>query len=189
MNTDIEILKECARNLGMQVEKISNVLLDDPKFAIWTGSSIHKHHYGKGGLAKHTREVVQLCFANIQTLNLNLNLIEVFFAALFHDSGKMYDYEPSNPEMTEWANTLHKRTIYHVSRSGLIWSHASKLEPEIDVIYHDAVYHAILAHHCERDWGSPVSPYSKVAWLVHICDNLSARMDDCNKTDHLKIKE
>jgi len=43
---------------------------------------------------------------------------------------------------------------------------------------HDEVLHAILAHHNLREWGSPISPATRTAWLLHLCDSISARMDD-----------
>jgi 3'-5' exoribonuclease len=42
----------------------------------------------------------------------------------------------------------------------------------------DNVLHAILAHHGSREWGSPVVPLTKLAWMLHLCDGISARMDD-----------
>jgi 23S rRNA maturation-related 3'-5' exoribonuclease YhaM len=47
----------------------------------------------------------------------------------------------------------------------------------------DEVLHAILAHHGFQEFGSPVQPNSKVAWLLHLCDSISARMDDVDKMD------
>jgi 3'-5' exoribonuclease len=48
------------------------------------------------------------------------------------------------------------------------------------------VLHNILAHHGQRAWGSPVAPATKEAWILHLADNLSARLDDCDKHDILK---
>ena len=45
---------------------------------------------------------------------------------------------------------------------------------------HDEVLHAILSHHGRREYGSPVSPSTRIAWLLHLCDSISARMFDCN---------
>ena len=39
--------------------------------------------------------------------------------------------------------------------------------------------------HGQREWGSPVMPKSRVAWLLHLSDGISARMADCETTDHV----
>jgi 23S rRNA maturation-related 3'-5' exoribonuclease YhaM len=67
-----------------------------------------------------------------------------------------------------------------------MWTQASEKYPIIYDKYHERVCHAILAHHGTREWGSPIAPLSRVAWLVHLCDNLSARMYDAETLDIVK---
>lgn len=162
------------------VRQLASKVLENPKFRIWAGSCGEGAHHGyDGGLAEHTEEVVSLCFHNKRHMQLNdINEQELFLAALFHDVGKMWDYEKVDGK---WIGTDHKRNIHHISRSGIEWAIAS------DGLYPDdareRVLHAILAHHGSRAWGSPVAPKSQIAWLVHICDQLSARMNDWNTSD------
>lgn len=187
-------LKTHARGEGKDVLQVSDYLLGDNRFPYWSGSSIKgQHHYGKGGLIVHTLEVVRLCFASIHCLReYEVDTTELFLAALFHDAGKLYDYEPvvrgypDAPEYSEWVSTPHKRYIHHISRSALMWSEASKIVPSIQSKYHDSVLHAILAHHTSREAGSPVAPKSRVAWLITLCDNMSARMNDADTWDIIK---
>lgn len=164
---------------------IANTLLDTPEFKAWPGS-IDKHHAHPGGLAKHTWEVWSLCIDAMFRLALTtqVDVVEVYFAVLFHDAGKLYDYQREFPKT--WVKSSHCRNIHHVSRSALIWHDAIAPYPEAYNKYHDKVLHAILAHHGQRAWGSPVAPKSQVAWLVHLCDNLSARMNDWNLIDAAK---
>jgi 3'-5' exoribonuclease len=188
-----------ANNLG--VYDIASVVIADPRFELWSGSSKeHQHHYGKGGLVQHTCEVVDLCFINIAALQLNLDPKEVYLSALFHDCGKMWDYEPhledtSDPrghdpsykvDYNSWHGTEHKRLIHHVSRSVLVWNSACTNHSYMYGEYADAVTHNILAHHGHREWGSPVMPKTKAAWLLHLCDGISARMNDADKCDFVK---
>ena len=50
-----------ANNLG--VYDIASVVIADPRFELWSGSSKeHQHHYGKGGLIQHTYEVLNCVF-------------------------------------------------------------------------------------------------------------------------------
>lgn len=187
MNESTKELQSIAGDLG--VYDISATVLGDTRFDVWSGSSKpEQHHYGKHGLSIHTLEVVKMCFATIKTLNVDVDHTEVFLSALFHDCGKMYDYEPTDETYENWVGTSHKRQIHHISRSALIWSHASTFLSFSYIKYHDSVLHNILSHHGSRAAGSPVMPYTKAAWLLHLCDGLSARLNDCDKIDFLKLR-
>jgi 3'-5' exoribonuclease len=189
-------LTKWSQRFGPEVEQISKVVLENPKFATWWGGLKGQHHDFSGGLAKHTTEVVELCFNSVETLGLTtkINKKELFLSALFHDAGKMYDYQPRDigdcygPDMVA---APHKRTIHHITRSAIIWSHAVSEYPEFSDKYHDSVLHNILSHHGHREWGSPVAPKTQVAWLLHLCDGISARMNDCDRLDlvHGKPKD
>lgn len=183
MLTPTERLRSLAHLYG--VGKISNVILDDWRFSVWSGSSRRgQHHYGKGGLAIHVSEVVDLCILNNSSFSGNKRQPEdnVFLAALFHDAGKMYDYQPVGGEggpLTEWESAPHKKLVHHISRSALIWEAARISHGYLD--RSDEVLHAILSHHGRREWGSPVTPQTHLAWLLHISDMMSARMDDLGR--------
>lgn len=195
-----EYISCLAQNFGKDVLAVSNVVLTDPRFPHWSGSSkSNQHHYGESGLLVHTAEVIKLGFTSAKSLDIHtgkeFDELEWFFAALFHDTGKMYDYAPvqpspehNGPDYTEWKSTDHKRLIHHISRSGLIWSHAVEPHLKLKWKYHDKVLHAILAHHGQREWGSPVAPRSRIAWMPHLCDGISARMNDCNSLDYLSMR-
>lgn len=155
---------------------ISKFVLNEPRFALWSAASKpEQHHYGKGGLADHTLEVVELCLLNNEAYDRPLNTDSLVLAAVFHDAGKMWDYAPVDMACTEWQSTPHKNQIHHISRSALIWSDAvtrTQLFHRIE----DEVLHAILAHHGRKEWGSPVLPETRLAWLLHLCDHISAKM-------------
>lgn len=163
------------------VDGISNILIKNEKFGIWSGSSKpHRHHYGEGGLAKHTLEVIELC---IQTNTFYNNVVDnqhLILAALFHDSGKMFDY--IRLDNNEWVKTNHARKIHHITKSALIW-HDAVIETGLFKDVEEEITHAILSHHGLREWGSPVYPSTKLSWMVHLCDGISARINDCDKFD------
>ena len=162
---------------------IGNHLINNEKFTIWSGSSKpQQHHYGKGGLARHTLEVIELCLQTNKYYNNIVDNKQIILAALFHDSGKIYDYSPTNEEYTEWTGNIHKRKIHHISRSAIIW-HDAAVSCEVEKNIEEEITHAILSHHGLREWGSPVYPSTKLAWMIHLCDGISARIDDCDKFD------
>jgi 3'-5' exoribonuclease len=198
----IEYLRLTARKF--EVESLCEVILNDERFPIWSGSGKPmQHHYGKGGLAIHTAEVVKLCLANNESLGdfPMIDARQMFLAAFFHDVGKMWDYAPDdnpkleNPDYQNWVGTSHKRHIHHISRSALVWQESITAyckkylngKPKwLTDTYIDEVLHAILAHHGLRQWGSPVMPNTRLAWMLHLCDGISARMNDADKWDQTK---
>ncbi len=107
----------------------------------------------------------------------------LFLSALFHDFGKIWDYVPTPlTNRAHWQAAHHKRVIHHISRSGVEWTKAVTSLKECQSI-EDEVLHCILAHHGLREWGSPVFPWSREAWVLHLCDGLSARMNENGRID------
>lgn len=186
MHTSTLILIKQAKSLGTDVYNVASELLNDSRFDIWSGSSKpEQHHYGTNGLTIHTHEVMELAFSAKGNLKLDIDPIELYLSVLFHDSGKMFDYFTTNN--INFSSAPHKRLIHHISRSALIWHDASSNVPQIHDKYHDLVLHNILSHHGKREHGSPVMPKTKTAWLLHLCDSISARMNDCDRQDFVKI--
>ena len=180
-------LEEYANTSG--VRSTCSIVLDDPRFKIWSGSSKpFQHHYGDHGLLIHTAEVVKLCLKNndlYYTTPSKINERKLFLAALFHDAGKMWDYIKEDVANNPWTGTLHKRRIHHISRSNMVWCETA-IAHGLDNELKDDISHAILAHHSLREWGSPVGPHTKLAWMLHLCDGISARMNDAEKWDQVK---
>lgn len=196
MNKSVEELKRMTYDFDEWVGEIAEPLFEDERFHNWPASINGKHHYWSGGLAEHTLEVVKLCFSCFEITNnksySNIPYKEMLFlAALFHDSGKMYDYKEfwiekySEKPIKAWDyNKTHKSQIHHITRSALIWNEyangvLSNSLHEIKLI--DEVTHAILAHHGRKEWGSPVTPKTRLAYILHHCDSISARCEDCER--------
>ncbi len=175
MNAELAHLGIYAEDLG--VLDIANEVIKNEKFRIWSGSPHpDMHHYGNYGLLIHTAEVIHLCLSSIDTLDLRLKVDTrlMFLAALFHDFGKIEDYECVDGV---WQSTEHKYKIYHITKSYLLWNQAVA-KHGFDAKEADEISHAILAHHGRLEWKSPVTPRTKMAWILHLCDNMSARVCD-----------
>jgi 23S rRNA maturation-related 3'-5' exoribonuclease YhaM len=203
--TNVEKLSLMADSL--KVMPLARRVLENPKFPLWTAAAKpEQHHYGQGMLVQHTFEVCELCLKTneyFKTLGKGVDDGKLFLAALFHDSGKMWDYEPvvvtglyahclgvTPPvDYKDWQKTKHARQVYHITRSVMEWEEA-KSQASINTFdADDEVLHAIIAHHGRREWGSSTSPCTRMAWLLHLCDNLSARMDDCLRLDSMVAKK
>jgi len=181
-------LKLVAENLDCVA--LASKVLDDKNFRIWSGSH-HKlaHHYGDGGLLTHTFEVVTLAL-NTAQLYSDVHKIDnkqLFLSALYHDYGKLWDY--ARTADGEWVpQNNHRRKIHHISRSNVEWVvRAIAMGADADLI--DGVSHNILSHHGSREYGSPVAPYTREAWILHFADSMSARVDDCDRIDLVMINK
>jgi 23S rRNA maturation-related 3'-5' exoribonuclease YhaM len=191
-------IRHCSQGICMDVDfqRLVTEITDNPHFSEWWGALRGQHHDFDGGLAKHTWEVIQLCFKSREILGLKkeIDAKELFLSALYHDVGKMWDYM-RNPlcisveqlDVPRFIASPHKRLIHHISRSAIIWSNVC-VNTSLYEKYHDIVLHNILSHHGSREWGSPVAPNTRAAWLLHLCDGISARMDDCDRLDLVKGK-
>ena len=169
--TPLEVLINHVRHHNIYQE--TRHVLEDAAFSICSGSgSPTKHHYGDGGLVRHTLEVVGLCQSTSKTHSVDRRVL--YTSAIWHDYGKIFDYVKRSGV---WVEADHKRDIHHVSRSAIEFNkHAATCGLPQEFV--DAVTHCILAHHGLKEWGSPVQPKSKEAWLLHFCDGISARLDE-----------
>ena len=163
-------------------------ILYDGRFMEWSGSgSPDKHHYGRGGLLQHTYEVIKLAMGMCDSYDKFIDKRLVFIGALMHDVGKIRCYKCTSKETDSWEGTLHKSRVYHVVESALIWQQIADatLIPHLTEEDYDHITHIILAHHGCKEWGSPVRPQTKEAWIVHLADSASARLNDNLKSQNL----
>ncbi|MEF9951434.1 MAG: HD domain-containing protein [Clostridium sp.] len=134
------------------------------------GAEIH-HAYVRG-LAEHSVEVAKntIAFCNSR---YNIKKDIAIFMALFHDVGKIYELS----DFPENKYTDMGKLFGHISMGGNIVKEAiNRVEGfpkdmEIDII------HGILAHHGNKDMGSPVVPMTIEAIAVHNADKASAEIN------------
>lgn len=180
-NKSIDILELLPKNLDSNslYLKLAKEVVNYPFFQ-FCSASLSNHHYGTAGLQYHTWDVIRLCLANAAIVG-GANIKILYFAALFHDIGKTFDYYRLDGPSDSWSATIHKRKIHHISRSCFIFNsiiESEKYDGLFNVGEIDHILHIILSHHGQKEWGSPVQPQTKEAWILHLCDSLSARCDD-----------
>jgi 3'-5' exoribonuclease len=150
-------------------EKVCDKVLDDPRFSLFP-ASISKHHAWEGGLAEHTFQVVRGVI-DIAKVAPEINACTVVVAALWHDYGKVFDYEFLDGA---WVYAKHKVMVSHLSRSYSEFMQAtSDLSGDYCDQFRMEVGHCILAHHGQHEYGSPVLPQTREAWAVHLADMIS----------------
>ena len=189
MNKHIQHLQTVVSAWAHPLPELANKILSDARFAQWP-ATLDRHHGEPGGLARHTGEVYDIAVNTLHTMNCaeKIDLVTIYFAVLYHDIGKLHDFQlvtPNADGVQMYEKVAHDRLIHHINRSALMWSQDVRQYPEVDAQYHDAVLHCILSHHGRREWGSSVAPGSREAWLVHLADMMSARMDSYDKSSRL----
>jgi 3'-5' exoribonuclease len=159
-------------------------VLDNPRFVKCTASR-KQHQSYDGGLVVHTAEVLDMAFRMAKAHFVEVDHDVLITAVIFHDYAKIYDYRPSeaNAETgesprTPYAYTEHQKLIRHLSHSYAEFMLASE---GVDESLRDKIGHAILAHHGRQEWGSPVTPQTTEAHILHYADMMSAF---CSKSQY-----
>lgn len=133
------------------------------------------HHNYSGGLLEHTLEVVELC---IQALGVfpGLNRDLMVTGALLHDIGKIMELEIKVvPQYTSEG-----RLVGHiVLGTEMITMQINGMRQAGEAFPDELEWmlkHMILSHHGSLEFGSPVIPLFPEALLLHMMDNLDAKM-------------
>jgi 3'-5' exoribonuclease len=135
-------------------------------------AAVRNHHAYRHGLFEHSVVVAEVAAGvaeRLPTVDRDL----VIAGSLLHDIGKVVSYssDPFAPGFTD-AGRLHGEIVLgHDMVRGLIG--------EIDGFPDELssrLRHIIVAHHGEKEKGSPVVPMTREAIVVHFCDDMTARV-------------
>ena len=161
------------------IEKIDNMKLyqlvttlfeeNIEKLSIYPAASKNHHEY-VSGLAYHTYGMLKVGEAFCE-LYPSLNKDLLYAGITLHDLGKTI--ELSGPVVPEY--TVEGKLLGHISISNaMIKETADRLHIEGEEI--TLLQHMILSHHGKNEFGSPVLPQVKEAEILHLIDNIDARM-------------
>ena len=152
--------------VGQMLEKNSQ------RFLVWPAAT-SVHHNIKSGLLLHTANVVKNAY-NIAINYTDIDMDLVIAGAILHDIGKIYEYNEEG----------------QVSGEGKLFDHINiGTRMLFEEYYHgqDSVYsfserdiynlaHIILSHHGKLEWGSPRTPATQEAMIVHYADYIDTNM-------------
>jgi len=136
-----------------------------------------KHHDFIDGLLVHTLEVLFVADGLARSAGGGMvNRTVVAAAAVFHDLAKVHDYtigafDEKRKTFTQY--TEHHKLVGHLPASYRLFMERSA---GMDEEWRMDVSHAILAHHGRKDWGSPLEPVTREAWIVHLADMFSCKV-------------
>ena len=134
-------------------------------------ASIAGHHAALGGLLKHTTEVAVIARAITRVAGADQDL--VLAGVLLHDVGKLDAYRWDGA----FAYTDAGHLVGHVVLGALALERRlnEHTPPPCSGAERAVLHHLILAHHGRLEYGSPVTPMTLEAEVLHWADNASAK--------------
>ncbi len=129
------------------------------------------HHAWLGGLLEHVVTLVRVCRATAPFYpEVNPDLLVT--GAILHDIGKVRELHWG----TSFGYTLEGQMIGHISiAQGMLREKVGMLAPFPDKL-RVLIEHMILSHHGKYEFGSPKLPMTPEALLLHVLDDLEAKM-------------
>lgn len=128
------------------------------------------HHAFRSGLLEHTVSATRAARMLAEHYGVNADLVVA--GMLLHDMGKIWELEAGNSiEYTDDG-----RLLGHISMELLYVEKRIGELTEFPEETRRQLLHILLAHHGEYAYGSPRRPKTPEAMLVHMVDNLDARM-------------
>lgn len=169
-NAYVESIKneDCLRIIKYIVDNHYDAFVSYPAAA-------RNHHEFASGLLYHTISMCNIADM-LASYYSNVDRDMLITGAILHDIGKTI--ELSGPIATKY--TLEGKLIGHISiMVSEIRAAGEKLNIHSEVPF--LLQHMVLSHHGEKDFGSPVPPLTREAFLLHCIDDLDAKMITIDK--------
>ncbi|WP_026672505.1 3'-5' exoribonuclease YhaM [Alkalihalobacterium bogoriense] len=129
------------------------------------------HHEFVSGLAYHVVSMLDLAQA-ITKLYPSLDADLLYAGVILHDLGKVKELSGA----IDTTYTLEGKLLGHITIMVNEIAEAAK-ELEIDGEEILILQHMVLSHHGKGEWGSPKPPLVKEAEILHMIDNIDAKMN------------
>ncbi|WP_096201486.1 3'-5' exoribonuclease YhaM [Bacillus sp. FJAT-45350] len=146
------------------LKKHQNAFIESP-------AATKNHHEFVSGLAYHVVCMLDLARA-IATLYPSLDTDLLYSGVILHDLGKVR--ELSGPVDTTY--TLEGKLLGHIS---IMVNEIGEAAKELDITGEEILIlqHLVLSHHSKGEWGSPKPPLIREAEILHMIDNVDAKMN------------
>ncbi len=135
----------------------------------------YHHSYPKGNL-EHIVGVLRICktllnlYKPYQNSNINKDLL--LTGVIFHDIGKAFTYTLHNRIAT--VTEMGAKIDHIVLGNNYILKMIENFEDFPEKLKIDLT-HLLLSHHGRKEWGSPVTPKTPEAEILHLADLLDSR--------------
>ena len=186
---DFETIETLAGSIrDPRLHRLSTLFLTEfgDRFRRAAGARNH-HHARRGGLVEHVAQMMRSA-NSLTTVYPTLNRDLLLTGILFHDAGKMWENcfgkESFVMPYDVWGELLGHISI-GVELANRLWYKLKELPefPDWNLLVPDSeavrlhLIHLVAAHHGEKQFGSPVEPKTPEAIVLHIVDNLDAKLE------------
>ena len=133
------------------------------------------HHAYQGGLLNHTHQMLHMLEGLYPCLPYRIKVERCILAILFHDYGKVYEYNRQGDTQPDMYLLGHIYIGAHKLQN-VLEQHGVEAEEVKRIV------DCIRAHLGQREYGSPVLPCIQEAAIVTYLDNISAKVDAMEAT-------
>ena len=175
-----EKLVECVEEFqDKDLQKLVLHMLNEHKADLLKWPAAYRlHHAIRGGLLLHTLSIVRLC-EGVCRIYPFVDADLLFAGAILHDIAKLTEFEVGNAGLAS-GYTVEGNLIGHLVKGAMMIDEAAKalgIPEEKSML----LQHMVLSHHGVHEFGSPVLPMIPEAEVLHLIDNLDARMNTIQK--------
>ena len=152
---------------------LEKVLLDEAFLPRYASSPAAKmmHHASVGGLLEHSLSMAKIA-QNLADHYPHVNKDLLVAGALVHDMGKVWEYSfEGSFDVSEDG-----RLVGHIPRAAIVLEMKATEVPEMTTQHLRELQHLVLSHHGTMEWGSPTTPKTLEAILLHQIDLLDSRV-------------
>lgn len=136
------------------------------------------HHAFVSGLAYHTVTMLRIA-KSLAAIYPNLNKDLLYGGVILHDIGKIHEFTSA----TDTTRSRDGSLLGHIPIMATeIKEVAKELSIEKDSEEVSLLQHMVLAHHGKPEWGSARTPLIQEAELLHMIDNIDAKMNTIGRT-------
>ncbi|KGA98060.1 3'-5' exoribonuclease [Alkalihalobacillus alcalophilus ATCC 27647 = CGMCC 1.3604] len=154
------------------IQRITRHLLKKHQAAFLESPAATKnHHEFFSGLAYHVVSMLHIS-KSLSQLYPSLDTDLLYAGIILHDLGKVR--ELSGPIDTVY--TLEGNLLGHIT---IMVNEIDEAAKELNIEGEEVLIlqHMVLSHHGKGEWGSPKAPQIKEAELLHLIDNIDAKMN------------
>jgi 3'-5' exoribonuclease len=179
---------DMAHVLEVEIEKTQNPHLKKLLQTFWQNQELkdkfinfpaaeYVHHGYVGGLIEHVYEMNELTRPFL-SLYPNLDRDLLFTGLFFHDIGKLEELDIVG---ATFVRTTEGKLVAHIGQGLLMVDRMVNQTPDFPELLRDKLYHLILSHQGELEFGSPIKPQMLEALVLSFIDNNSAFMNQAVK--------
>jgi len=158
---------------------VTGLLADHAEAIKQLAAAAHHHHAFSGGFVEHVLSVTKTCVfladkyaAYYPDMQPPLSKSLVIAGAILHDIGKLAELKT---EATGTTYTARGRLVGHILLGRDMVREKAAGISDLDAETLLRLEHIIVSHQGVPEWGSPVTPHTPEALIVHYADDLDAK--------------